>query len=194
MNRSLFTRPAKPLTVTVPKRDWLQRGTFAPLPSPVTVDAGSECHVTPPDVAVRMVDQVPNISACDVLEPSGGTGNLARAVLAAGGHPDRLTMVEMHNRLADGLRSIGPVENCCFLEYAARTHKRFGAVVMNPPFSRVRAHVAAAVSLLAPGGVCVALVPVTFNGEGFKTVETLPNTTFATAKVNTKVVTFTKRA
>jgi len=131
-----------------------------------------------------------DLRGADVLEPSAGTGNLARAALDAGCEPARLVMVELHCRLADELRRKGHrVEQTDFLEYAA-TAPRFGAVIMNPPFSRVRAHMSAAASLLAPGGRLVALVPVTFDGAGFHTVERLPVTTFATAAVNTKIVMF----
>jgi hypothetical protein len=185
---SMYSRPDKPLYAAVPSRDWRAR-TVAPdsLQTPIVVHAGSECHVTPPDVALRMADALGDLSSVDVLEPSAGTGNLARATLAAGCNPDRLTMVEMHTGLAAGLRSIGRVECGDFLDWA-QTAPRFGAVVMNPPFSRVKTHVGAAVQLLAPGGVLVALVPITFQHDAFEDLETLSPDTFASAKVHTKIV------
>lgn len=62
---------------------------------------------------------------------------------------------------------------------------------MNPPFSDVRKHVAAALALLAPGGALVALVPVTFQHDRAETLETLPDDTFSTARVNTKIIRIT---
>jgi hypothetical protein len=185
---SRYSRPAKPLFVPVPKRDWLSRSISAgELPTPIAVDVNSECHVTPHDVASRMADLIGDLRAVDVLEPSAGTGNLAKAVLAAGCDRDRLTLVELHTRLASGLQGLGKVECADFLEWA-RTAPKFGAIIMNPPFSRVKAHMAAAASLLAPGGTLVALVPVTFDGLGFEEYERLPVDTFSAAKVHTKIV------
>lgn len=192
---SMYSRPAKPLSVSVPRRDWHNQPTaFAPLPEPVLVHKGSECHVTPPDVADLMASHAGSLEGVDVLEPSAGTGNLARAAIAWGCSTDRLTMIEMHTGLAKGLEGIGPVTCVDFLEWATehRGKRSFGAILMNPPFSRVKAHVAAASALLAPGGTLVALVPSTFESAGFDLVETLPPDTFALAKVHTKIVTQTR--
>lgn len=189
----MYARPAGKLVAHVPKRDWRERTIdAAPLPAPVVVHAGSECHVTPPHIAARMVGLVGALTGLDVLEPSAGTGNLARAILDAGAAPDRLTLVEMHTGLASGLRDAGLAGVVCddFLQWAQTDCGRFGVIVMNPPFSRVRAHMAAARALLASRGVLVALVPVTFAGDGFDDLDMLPDTTFATAKVRTKLVRF----
>lgn len=189
----MYSRPSKPLFVPVPERDWRERTITAEnLAQPVTVDAATECHVTPAPIAERMAALLGDLNRVDVLEPSAGTGNLARAVLAAGANPARLVMVEMHCRLAAGLQAVGPVENCDFLQWAPGQvgARSFGAVIMNPPFSRVRPHMSAARSLLAPGGVLVALVPVTYSAPGFEDLETLPPDTFGTTKVHTKLVRF----
>jgi protein-L-isoaspartate O-methyltransferase len=190
---SIYSRPAgKPLYVSVPKRDW-DAVVVVPvaIPAPIVVDRGSECHVTPHDVAARMVEALGCLDGAHVLEPSAGTGNLARAVLGAGYTLASLTMVEMHHRLADVLRAanLGHVEHTDFLDYAPSA-RRFDAILINPPFSRVRPHMAAARSLLSPGGVLVGLVPIMFEADGFDTIETLPRDTFATANVSTKLVYF----
>lgn len=187
----MYSRPNKPLFVPVPQRDWRERTiTAEALTAPAVVDAATECHVTPPEVAARMADYLGEVRDVDVLEPSAGTGNLARAVLENGCNPVRLTMIEMHSRLVEGLRSIGPVECADFLEWAtdARGSRVFGAIIMNPPFRKVGAHITAARSVLASGGTLIALVPITFDGSGFDVLETLPADTFSTAKVHTKVV------
>lgn len=70
-------------------------------------------------------------------------------------------------------------------------------IIMNPPFSEVRKHIAAALTLLGRGGheahaVLVALVPTTFVHPNAETLEILPTDTFATAKVHTKIIRITK--
>jgi hypothetical protein len=74
----------------------------------------------------------------------------------------------------------------------------FPRVIMNPPFSDVRKHVAAALSLMGRGGhaepaTLVALVPITFQHDDAETLETLPPDTFATAKVHTKIIRIERR-
>lgn len=194
MKPSVYTRPTKPLFVSVKRRE-----DFKPLDKPkpveiVAVDAATECHVTPDDVAARMVRYLGPVGDYLTLEPSAGTGQLVRALLASGHSDCELTMVERHIKLANQLRALGPVINRCFLEYAdeARGKVEFPRIIMNPPFSQVRKHIAAALSLLGKGGhdrvTLVALVPITFQNSEAEELETLPSDTFATAKVNTKII------
>lgn len=196
MNRpSIYTRPNKPLTIPVRKR-----GEPAPLelvkaPEVIAVDRFTECHVTPDDVARRMVEYLGPQGDYLTLEPSAGTGQLARALIAAGHSPQELTMIERHVTLARGLYEIGPTINRCFLEYAAEVQgqAKFPRIIMNPPFKQVRAHIKAALSLLGRGGhdcpaVLVALVPVTFQHDEAEELEELPADTFATARAHTKII------
>ncbi|WP_310530751.1 methyltransferase type 11 [Novosphingobium sp.] len=191
MKPELYRMAKRPAFLPVKRRE-----DFAPIekteaPEIVAVDRFTECHVTPADVAARMVEYLDvSPSQCgQVLEPSAGTGNLSRALSTAGFGPSQIVQVERHIRLSQGLHDFGSVANRCFLEYAAEMRGRaeFDRIIMNPPFSDVRKHVAAARDLLAPGGVLVALVPVTFR-EGQETLETLPPDTFANAKVYTKII------
>ena len=196
MNRpSIYSRPNKPLSIPVTRRR--DRGALATMEraQPVTVDKATECHVTPDDVARRMVEYLGPQGDYLTLEPSAGTGQLAKALLRAGHSPQELTMIERHTALANDLHALGPVINQCFLEYAEEVKGRacFPRVIMNPPFSQCRKHVAAAVSLLGRGGheepaTLVALVPVTFQHPDAETLETLPDSTFSTARVNTKLI------
>lgn len=194
MNRPAHYRMAKrPGFVTVK-----DRRDFAPVqpisaPEIVTVDRATECHVTPMDVAARMVDYLGEPGDVRTLEPSAGTGNLSRALIGAG--YTELVQVERHIRLSQGLDEFGAVINRCFLEYAeeVRGRVKFQRVIMNPPFSDVRKHVRAALSLMGRDGraappVLVALVPITFQHERAEHVETLPSDTFAYARVNTKII------
>jgi hypothetical protein len=195
MKPSVYTRPGKPMFTPVKRRR-----DFAPLAKAepvevVAVDKFTECHVTPPDVAARMVEYLGPVGDFLTLEPSAGTGNLSRALLASGHSRFELVQVERHIRLSGGLHSFGTVINRCFLEYAAEVRGRveFPRVIMNPPFRDVRKHVAAAISLMGRGGhgepaTLVALVPITFDRPDCETLETLPPDTFATAKVYTKII------
>lgn len=192
---SIYSRPAKPMRIPVRRRAEFEEIKPGTLPEPVTVDASSECHVTPDDVAARMVRYLGPQGDYLTLEPSAGTGQLVRALFADGHSRYELTMVERHIKLAGELRQLGPVINRCFLEWAAEARGKveFPRVIMNPPFSQVRKHVAAAVSLLGRGGhaepaTLVALVPVTFVHPEAETMEELPSDTFATAKVFTKII------
>ncbi|ATG38108.1 Phospholipid N-methyltransferase (plasmid) [Phaeobacter piscinae] len=196
MNRpSQYTRPDKPLTIPVRARRKAQPLEQVEAPEVVAVDKFTECHVTPDDVARRMVEYLGPQGDYLTLEPSAGTGQLARALIASGHSTCELTMIERHNTLANGLRRIGPTINRCFLEYAdeVQGQAEFPRIIMNPPFKAVRAHIRAALSLLGRGGhdesaTLVALVPITFNHDDAEELEILPADTFATAKVHTKIV------
>lgn len=195
MKASVYTRPAKPLVIPVKhRRDFeaLPKGETVEI---IAVDRATECHVTPPEVAARMVGYLGPVGDYLTLEPSAGTGNISRALIAAGHSPRELVQVERHIRLSGGLHQFGTVINRCFLEYSGEVSGKveFPRVIMNPPFSDVRKHIAAAIALMGRGGhmepaTLVALVPITFNREGCETLEILPDDTFSTARVNTKII------
>lgn len=196
MNRpSIYTRPNKPLFLNVTRRR--DPAPLAPvdLAAPVMVDKATECHVTPSDVAARMVEYLGPCGDIMTLEPSAGTGHLVRALFAAGQSRFEICMIERHNTLAAQLHKLGPVINRCFLEYAAEARGQvyFPRVIMNPPFSQVRQHVKAALSLMGDTGHqerprLVALVPITYQHPDAETLEELPADTFALARVNTKII------
>lgn len=197
MNPSVYTRPGKPLVIPVKRRRDFEALPKAEPVEIIAVDKFTECHVTPPDVAARMVGYLGSVGDYLTLEPSAGTGNLSRALIASGHSSCELCQVERHIRLSSGLHKFGSVINRCFLEYAeeARGKVEFPRVLMNPPFSDVRKHVAAALSLMGTGGhghgfrpTLVALVPITFRHDDAEELELLPDDTFATAKVRTKII------
>lgn len=200
MNPAVYRRPGKPARLQVRRRDDFAPPSAAPVAQVVAVDRATECHVTPPDVAARMVGYMGRRGDFLTLEPSAGTGALVQALLDAGHSRYELCMVERHTGLAAQLHRLGPVINRCFLEYAqeARGKVEFPRVLMNPPFSKVRQHIAAARSLMGDGGhdcppVLVALVPITFEDPAAELLEVLPESTFQLAKVRTKIVRFTGR-
>jgi len=183
----------------IPRRsDAPERIDFAAQAEPISIDKASECHVTPPHIAALMADQFDAPGDKQTLEPSAGTGSLARAMIEAGQSELELTIVERHIGLARGLASqfkdAGHV-NRCFLEYAEEAcgKVQFRQIIMNPPFSKVKAHMRAALSLLGSNGhgtpgELVALVPITYEHPDAYTVQELGPDTFATAKVRTKII------
>lgn len=85
MNRpSIYTRPKKPLTIPVRARREPDPLETIEAPEVIAVDKFTECHVTPDDVARRMVEYLGPQGDYLTLEPSAGTGQLARALIAAG--------------------------------------------------------------------------------------------------------------
>lgn len=192
---AIYNRPNKPLYTAVTRRRDPAPLTEIHLAAPVAVDKATECHVTPSDVAARMVEYLGPCGDMMTLEPSAGTGQLTRALLAAGQSRFEICQVERHHALAAELHKLAPVINRCFLEYAedARGKVEFPRVIMNPPFSHVRQHVGAALSLMGRNGhdavpVLVALVPITFQHPDAETLEALPDNTFALVKVRTKII------
>lgn len=192
---AIYSRPAKPLTIPVRARRDAPALSLDTVPEVIAVDRATECHVTPDAVARRMVEYLGPVGDYLTLEPSAGTGQLARALIASGHSRNELTLIERHHALAASLRGIGPTLHRCFLEYAdeVRGAAEFPRVIMNPPFRDVRKHVAAALSLMGRGGhadpaTLVALVPVTFDHPEAEHLETLPPDTFAAARVHTKII------
>lgn len=190
-----FNRPDKPMFLERHRRARFDKLEPVEIAEPVMVDRATECHVTPNDVAARMVDYLGPQGDWLTLEPSAGTGQLSRALLAGRHSKFELVQVERHTKLAAGLHGFGSVVNRCFLEWSEEVAGKveFPRVIMNPPFSDVRRHVAAALRLMGRNGhteppTLVALVPITYQHPDAETLETLPADTFATAKVHTKVV------
>lgn len=196
MNPAVYQMAKRPQRIQVKQRRDFKAPDLKETPEIVIVDKATECHVTPPEIARRMVSYLGRQGDFLTLEPSAGTGNLSRALIESGHSRYELCQVERHIKLAGGLHEYGSVINRCFLEYAeeARGKVWFPRVIMNPPFSEVRKHIAAAVSLMGNNGhqetpCLVALVPITFDYPGMDTIEGhLPSDTFATARVTTKII------
>ncbi|MDH5727370.1 MAG: class I SAM-dependent methyltransferase [Gammaproteobacteria bacterium] len=200
MKQNVYQRPNKPRYITVNKRGRVAEKPRDTVAEPIVVDGFTECHVTPLDVAERMVEYLGHYGDKLTLDPQAGTGNLIQALYDSGHSRYELTAIERHAGLCAHVRKrfkddqfIDPI-NECFLEYAEKAVNKieFPRIIMNPPFRKVKQHFKAALSLLGPGGhshcVMVALVPITFDHEEAETMEVLPNDTFPTAKVNTKII------
>lgn len=123
-----------------------------------------------------------------VLEPSAGLGALAAAVKG------NVTCIELSALRCAVLRAKGfSVVQADFLKWAAeaRLHASFDRIVMNPPFDggRWRAHLEAAIELVAPKGVLVSVLPdsARANPPQFKGFTLTVGKTFVRAFANTSV-------
>ena len=122
-------------------------------------------YPTPADVAERAVEWADIGPDDQCLEPSAGQGGLADLM-----PKERTHCMEISPLHCEILRSKGfAVTEGDFLSWEASA--RFDRIVMNPPFSEGRAklHTEHAFSLLAPGGVLVAVLPSGMRDKPFLT-------------------------
>lgn len=121
---------------------------------------------TPEEIVWKVLDQClvlvdHQAQPLRVLEPSAGTGNLARPLAEAGA---RVTAVEIQPELVAKMRQEIPqlrrVLVGDFLQLDQKHVGEFDLVVMNPPFDRERDvdHVSHAWKFLRPGGSLVAIM------------------------------------
>lgn len=120
---------------------------------------GVDFFPTPKAVADDMVERAGIEKGMRVLEPEGGSGNIAQAIRDAGAEPD---VAEVSSTLREVLEAKGfNLVAHDFMEFAP--DKPYDRIVMNPPFGggADMRHVQHAYGMLAPGGRLVAIV-----GEG----------------------------
>lgn len=122
---------------------------------------------TPPALAKELVRMAKVGPGMVCLEPSAGTGNIVRALVAAGG---RVIAVERDQKMRQGLVrefpkvcDVGPQDDFMDLRIS-NIFLKVDRIVMNPPFCRVGAgdhldHAQLAYQLLKPGGVEVCVLP-----------------------------------
>lgn len=192
---SMYARPNKPKTMTVKNRRGAPTVAHFEIPEILEVDSFTECHVTPSEVAQRMVDYLDVGLGLSYCEPQAGTGQLLEALIDVVGDNDSITAIERHIRLSQHVEKRFKLIDClnvvntCFLEYCQEhPGAEFDRILMNPPFKKVMAHMSAAIDLLNPGGVLVAIVPVTYQHPEAEELERLPNDTFSSAAVWTKLI------
>lgn len=196
-NRSMYSRPDKPMFIPVKRRSHLELGvTLLKTEAIPVVDKSTECHVTPPEVCQRMVDYAEPNKTDIVIEPHFGTGNILDAMLNSDDISSKnIIGVERHIALFGyTTRRLENHElnlfNDCFLEYAKNAKEKVDIAILNPPFKKLLLHFEAAISLLNSGGRIIALVPTNFDYEGAIELEKLPDTTFLTTKVSTKIIAY----
>ena len=116
-------------------------------------------YPTPESVACRVIEAASlDRAGLEVLEPSAGTGNLARLAAERGAVVD---CVELQAGLAAELSRSGRYRNVWQGDFLSREPcARYDRVIMNPPFENGAdgAHVEHAAAFLKPGGVLVAVV------------------------------------
>ena len=139
------------------------------------VDSKKEFQFFPtPDTIVKILMDKANLTpACLTLEPSAGTGAIAKELAKRLSRSDYLTLVELDPKKCAALRDLGIGIVYCqdFLRHRGYQYDR---IVMNPPFSRLQdvAHVTHAFSLLAPRGRLVSVVSEgPFGRQDAKSVE-----------------------
>jgi hypothetical protein len=178
----------------------------------VEVHAGSECFVTPPELARRMArtahEACPHgVEPWRVLEPSAGTGSLVGAVLEVRPNAE-VVAVEQHATLA------ALVPGCHCVDFLRTSPLggalgTFDAVIMNPPFSKGQdaKHVLHAYGFLRRGGVLVAIMGAgaawrdtgpyrelraLFSARAARTEQLPPETFYPNTTARTVLVTLTK--
>lgn len=113
---------------------------------------------TPEAFAGQLVERADVKHGLKVLEPSAGTGNIARRLAHIVGF-DRLTVIELLDCHVLKLRQFFPeAVQGDFLKMIPNPLSQFDRIVMNPPFKRQEAHVLHAWRFLKPGGRLVAVM------------------------------------
>jgi phospholipid N-methyltransferase len=200
MKSALFTRPNKPLIckqfnfdIKAPIINELQA------PKMIAVDKSTQCHVTPGNVAGRMVAYMHyehatvNKTGMSILEPHAGTGQLVQACLDAGILGSHILAIELHHTLCNVLNDkFAPflsINQGDFLEHDTKDPADlYDRVICNPPFSNVVKHIDKVFECLKPGGVAVCLVPMSYKKISHYICEVLPSDTFANCTVYTKIM------
>ena len=118
-------------------------------------------YPTPADIAEQMVVLASIQPGDTCLEPSAGTGAIARLL-----PQDTTTCVEVAAAHATAIRACG--YTCHQADFLMWTPPNlFSRIVMNPPYSqgRWKAHLLHAMTMLAPDGRLVALLPASARND-----------------------------
>lgn len=108
---------------------------------------------TPPEVASRMLEVI-EVKGKKILEPSAGSGNLVKALQAAGA---TVWACENDPNLRLIAASLCPLIGSDFMQMSGDQISHIQAIVMNPPFSRGWQHITHAWEIAPPGCEIVAL-------------------------------------
>lgn len=123
---------------------------------------------TPPALAAELVRMARVQSGHICIEPSAGTGNIVRALVAAGAmvfaYERDLKMRQGLVREFPKVCSVGPEDDFMDLEISNVFMPEFDRAVLNPPFCKVGAgdhldHAQLAFKLLRIGGIEVCVLP-----------------------------------
>lgn len=119
---------------------------------------------TPPELAALAVLAAQVRNGDTVLEPSAGTGMLAVLAELTGAKLHLNELAPTRADLLDGLfpQSARSRFDAATLHDRVTTSGSFDAVVLNPPFQQLEAHLLSAGKCLADGGRVSAIVPASF--------------------------------
>lgn len=158
---------------------------------------------TPPDLADQVVAMADIEAGMRVLEPSAGHGALIEPILR---HTNQVWAYELDAERATRCSERHGVYTAVADFLTVEPDPTFDRVVMNPPFAK-RAdihHVLHARKFLRPGGVLVAIMSagVTFRADRLATefraqcdtIESLPDSSFASSGTDVRTVVITMRA
>lgn len=125
---------------------------------------------TPTEVAERLCDFAGINENTTVLEPSCGKGNIADAVWKRA--PKRLLGIELNKDMAQYLKG-KPYEVITGQDFLLYEGEQWDRIIMNPPFSHQQDidHVMKAYELLAPNGILVSVMSVSFRFRSNKKSE-----------------------
>lgn len=120
---------------------------------------GPDFYPTPGAVAAKMLAKL-SPDAVNILEPSAGKGNLAKALVGRNGwhNQRRVDVIESDPDLVSVLRALDPAVNVVgydWLTYDGVSY--YDAIVMNPPFSNGAAHLLKAWQFLHDGEIVCLL-------------------------------------
>ena len=194
MNKNLYNPRRQSKPIDVKRRPRITDAGAVTLPEiskPLIVHRGTDCFVTPPEVAARMADYANLDSGQIVYDPEAGTGNLLQAIIDTG-EPVELFGHELNHTLFDSLTARFDQQQLTltqgdFLALEGISVDRF---IMNPPYAKRAAyqHIEHARGLLNSDGLIIAVVPSTFDIDGMYTLETLPPDTFSNTRISTKII------
>ncbi len=163
------------------------------------VDKSTECHVTPSDIATRMVDYLSEIVDHDdgkTAELHAGTGQLVSALLESNCAIDNIIAVEKNAQLCDFLNKRFPaliVNNECAFDFAGYCRDDVSRIIVNPPFKNISTHIDNCLSLLrSDDAVMVVLVPSSYEHDRAEVLENLEAGVFGTTNVKTKIIRFVR--
>lgn len=117
-----------------------------------------------PEVVALAAIELAQIGESDVcLEPSAGTGGLARLMPTKRTECIEISPVHCAVLIAKGFNT----HQADFLAWANESRSVYSRIVMNPPYSegRWQAHVKAAAGMLLPTGRLIAILPASARGK-----------------------------
>ncbi|MGR2849129.1 class I SAM-dependent methyltransferase [Vibrio vulnificus] len=196
MDISVYKRSNKPTRVAIPSKTF-DKIAIEGVETPLCIAKETECHVTPIEVAKRMVAyaiEINNGTHGIWGDPQCGTGNILGAMIQAG--CESIIGVERNQSLYEYTfkkkAAHCSVIHDCFLQFANCHDDYFDVIVKNPPFKKITSHMNSAIKTLKPNGCIVALVPTSYTHHLSIELETLPSDTFLTTKISTKIIAIQK--